>query len=562
MRFSYQVANPRSGGESYLLRFEGALDGQTACVLVDSGQGVDLDSLLGDDEYLTAVLLTHAHLDHYVSLSKTLRHGAPVYASQPTANVLEHVLTEGEKNYDIGDSDDVLDALTPVTEWTSLLAEVDVRAVPAGHVPGGAGFVFRFRDDEEYNHVFVTGDFTTRTAGGYPGLATTFPADVDALITNGTTRNGVERTLTDATSTALRRAEEGSTVLLTASGLTGVSMAYRLGHLSDQLDCSVPITLVGQAAKLYEDLDYDVPNVETVPVFDGVSELLARGRITISGPEIPVEGSSRTLFSAIEDDAAATLVQLTGGATNPVESASCTVYDFELVNHPTLDTVDSVVSALDPIQIVVGHGTRRQLNQYRGRYDDGFVWLGATDDENVLYDDGRWLAPPWLDEAAADAIRRQDWRQNGVRTGTGEVEGWDDVPPVERDDSSSLDLSTEGLLLDELESQFRSPSMPDVNTRDGTDDEAVTNDGARADASTTERDDSREETATKQFDGDFQAELRSRLETIENAVSAPESRIRARVVDAGEDVTLLRVVEGDPEFEHGEELGLILSDSD
>lgn len=554
MKFSYQVANPRTGGESYLLRFQGAINGQTACVLVDSGRGVDLDSLLGEDEYLTAVLLTHAHLDHYISLSETLRHGAPVYVSEPTANVLENVLTEGEKNYDIGDSSDVLDSLSPVSDWTSLLSGVDVRAVPAGHVPGGAGFVFRFRDDEEYNHVFVTGDFTTRSAGGYPGLPTTFPADVDVLITNGTTRDTFEETLTDATATALRRAEAGSTVLLTASGLTGVSTAYRLGHLSDQLDCAVPVTLVGQAAKLYTDLGYDVPNVETVPVFDGVSGLLQRGAITIAGPEIPVEGSSRTLFSAVKDDAAATLVQLTGGATNPVESASCTVYDYELVNHPTLDTVDTVVAELDPIQIVVGHGTRRQLNRYRGRYDDGFVWLGATDDENVLYDDGRWLAPPWLDEAAADAIRRQDWRENGVRTGTSNAKDWDDVPAVERSDESPPKLSTEGLRIDDLEAQFQSPTMTGESSPSADGDQS----GGKPDDS---EDTTDSEPAQEPLDDEFRAELLGRLDDIESAVSDSDSRISARVVDAGDGVTLLRVLDADTEFEHGEELELLVSDT-
>ena len=68
MNVSYQHANPYDGNESFLLRFEQEM-GQTACILVDAGAGVDIDDLLGDDKYLTAVLLTHAHSDHTTSPS-------------------------------------------------------------------------------------------------------------------------------------------------------------------------------------------------------------------------------------------------------------------------------------------------------------------------------------------------------------------------------------------------------------------------------------------------------------------------------------------------------------
>ncbi len=45
MRVSYQHANVRSGNESTLLRFT-TRDRTRACVLVDCGSDVDLDSLL------------------------------------------------------------------------------------------------------------------------------------------------------------------------------------------------------------------------------------------------------------------------------------------------------------------------------------------------------------------------------------------------------------------------------------------------------------------------------------------------------------------------------------
>jgi putative mRNA 3-end processing factor len=65
-------------------------------VLVDAGTDVAVDDLLADDEYLTAVVLTHAHADHYQSLAANLRDGAPIYASEATARILESVLDEAE----------------------------------------------------------------------------------------------------------------------------------------------------------------------------------------------------------------------------------------------------------------------------------------------------------------------------------------------------------------------------------------------------------------------------------------------------------------------------------
>src|SRR6056297_2737228 len=163
MNLSYQHANPATGGGSYLLRFTDATLDRTPCLLVDSGVGVDLDSLLSDDEYLAAVLLTHAHLDHYASLADSLRDGAPVYTAEPTANVLENVLTEGEKNYEIGATGSVADAIEPLDDWQTIVPEVEVAPVPAGHTPGAAGFVVRFHDGSRTNHLLFTGDFTMRS---------------------------------------------------------------------------------------------------------------------------------------------------------------------------------------------------------------------------------------------------------------------------------------------------------------------------------------------------------------------------------------------------------------
>lgn len=576
MNLSYQHANPTTGGGSYLLRFSDATRERTPCVLVDSGVGVDLDSLLGDDEYLAAVLLTHAHLDHYASLSESVRDGAPVYAAEPTANALEDVLTEGQKNYEIGAADGVLDALEPLDGWTTVVPEIEVAPIPAGHAPGGAGFVVRFEDGSRTNTVLFTGDFTTRRVAGFPGIPTDLPVDTDVLFVNVSTTTDFEETLSDSLFTVVERVQAGSSVLLTASGLKGLHAAYLLGHLGERLGESIPVTLAGQAAKLHDDFDYEVPNVETVPVFDAPRDLLDRGSVTIAGPEVPVEGGSRRLFEAIKEDSSATLVQLTGGATNPVETAACTVYDFEIVNHPSSPVIDELVEAFDPIHVVAGHGPRRALRKFRGRYDERFVWASDDDRVQTLYADGRWSPPPWLSETAVQSIRAQDWRSSGVRFGE-LAEGDRGLPAVAHADDA--DLEAEGLAVERFEGRFgerdRVDSAPAAvdSASSGADSKPSAPGSAQ---STTDSDPSTANSNPATANSDpaaidspapdhpavdgtesFRAEVLDRLDALESAVIG--TRVRARVVEDGDDVTLLRLL-GDADLEHGEEVAVVVTD--
>jgi putative mRNA 3-end processing factor len=549
MKLSYQHANPSTGGGSYLLRFRNESEERTACVLVDSGVDVDLGAMLGDDEYLAAVLLTHAHLDHYASLSDSLRDGAPVYAAEPTANVLENVLNEGEKNYDIGSSDGVLDALEPVDDWTTLVPNVEAAPIPAGHAPGAAGFVVQFEDGTRTNTVLSTGDFTTRQVAGFPGVPADLVTDVDVLFVNVSVTDGFEETLSDSLFTIVERARAGSPVLVTASGLTGVHYAYLLGHLGDRLDESIPVTLAGQAAKLYADFGYDVPNVETVPVFDDPTELIDRGTVTLAGPEVPKEGGARRLFSVVEDDSSATLVQLTAGATTPFETASCTVYDFEVVNHPSIPVIDDLVESLDPIHVVAGHGPRRTLRKFRGRYDERFVWASDDDREQTLYADGRWSPPPWLSETAVQSIRARDWRSKGLGLGNGEDED-PSLPAVAPTDEP--DLEAEGVAVERFEGRF--------GERDGADDlpvvDSSSTESAVIDSSPPE---SHAPDHPDQGDAEaFRAEVLDRLESLERRLADSGPPVPARVVDGGDCVTFLRLL-GDVDLEHGDEVEVVLT---
>lgn len=554
MSLTYQHLNPTSGGGSYLLRFPDAARERTPCLLVDSGSGVDLDRQLAGDDYLAAALLTHAHLDHYATLAESLRDGAPVYAAEPTAEVLGNVLTEGEKNYDIGATESVLDAVVPIDGWETVVSDVEVAPIPAGHAPGAAGFVVRFCDGSRTNHVLFTGDFTDRPVAGYPGLDADLPVDIDVLFANVSTNDEFEETLTEALFTVVERATAGSSVLVTASALTGLHVAYLLGHLGERVGDPVPVRLVGQAAKLHADLGYDVPNVDPVPVFDSTGDVLDRGTVTVAGPEVPSEGSARRLFGAIEDDSAATLVQLTGGATDPVETAGCTVYDYEVVNHPASGAVDDLVAELDPIHVVAGHGPRRTLRSFRGRYDERFVWAGSDDREQTLYDDGRWSPPPWLSDPAVQSIRARDWRANGVRSGDESVDG-DGLPPVARD--GTVDLDAEGVDLDRFEARFGDSGveepLPVPDESSDADDSGDAEAGPEAGDAVADSEPDDAET--------FRSEVLARLDALESAVDAGGDEYRARVVDAGDGVTMLRLL-AESDLDHGEELTVVVPEAE
>ncbi|WP_115864903.1 MBL fold metallo-hydrolase [Halorussus litoreus] len=558
MNLSYQHANPSTGGGSYLLRFREDARERTPCLLVDSGSGVDLDDLLADDEYLAAVVLTHAHLDHYATLADSLRDGAPVYAAEPTANVLADVLTEGEKNYDIGATDSVLDRLEPLDGWATVVPDVEVFPVPAGHAPGAAGFLVRFRADSRANHLLFTGDFTSRRVAGYPGLDTDLPANVDALFVNVSTTDDFEGTLSESLFTVTERATAGSSVLVTASALTGLHVAYLLGHLGDRLDKSIPVTLAGQVAKLYADLGYDVPNVDPVAVFEDPSDLLDRGGVTVAGPEVPNEGSARKLFDAIADDASATLVQLTGGATDPVETAASTVYDYQLVNHPDIEVIDDLVTAFDPIHVVAGHGPRSALRQFRGRYDQRFVWASDDHREQTIYVDGRWSSPPWLSEPAVQSIRARDWRSNGLRVDDAEA---DDLPRVTR--MQAADLDAEGLDVERFEARFDGPTGESADFPVADDAAAEAEPEGESTASKTVSDAAESQSDAVVEDPEaFRRAVLDRLDALEPGSTGATGRdpYRARVVEAGEDATLLRLL-GDADLDHGEEVSVVVSDS-
>ena len=555
MEIQFQHANPHSGRESVVLRIDGLLTDQTVCVLVDAGQDVSTDDLLDEDadEYLAAICLTHAHLDHYQSLGDVLAHGAPVYAATDTATMLEDVFAAGADHYNLSNTDRVLDQLEPIGEWTQIVSGLRVHPVPAGHTPGAAGFLFEVTADDERRTILVTGDFTSRHAAGYPGFDSDLPVAVDVLVLTVATSEAFEATLTDAVGTICERVWAGSSVLATASGLTGLHLAYLLGHLADQWDERLPITLAGHAAKLYDRLDYSVPNVETTAEFADPTAVLATDGVTIAGPEVPIDGSAERLFETITDDPGATLVQLINGGSSPVTSAACTTHDFSLSNHPTPQTVDDIVEALSPIHVIITHQQGAAANQYKDKYDS-FVW--ATDDTDcyTLLDESGWTPPPWVTHSTKRRVQSGMTTMGGT-LGDSITDAEISLPSVTRLDD--VDLDAEGLGLVELRNRLSVESREQTNqetapAQQNADGQVDATGPARTNGSTTDW-------TPTDSDPDIETALAgidARLDHIESAVT--DRGVDARVVDAGDGTLLLRLEDPPDDLEHGQRLRVVL----
>ncbi len=75
--------------------------------------------------------------------------------------------------------------------------------------------------------------------------------------------------LNESLEAVLERAFAGSRVVVATSSLTGVHYATLLARVATAVERELPITFVGQAAKLYNALEYDEPSVTPVVYEDG-----------------------------------------------------------------------------------------------------------------------------------------------------------------------------------------------------------------------------------------------------------------------------------------------------
>jgi putative mRNA 3-end processing factor len=394
MKISFQYAN--RSNTSVLLKIDGVLNNQTVCFLVDAGEGVDIDSLIDEDknEYLTGVLLTHLHLDHYSTLGENLRDGAKIYTSEENEKILDTVLSEANSNAEQNfDRQSIRSAVTPVADSVTIGNNLTITPVPAGHTPGATAFYLEFDTGNGTETILITGDFTRRKVAGYPGLSL---HDTDTLILTGATSNDFRDSLTAAVDDALQQGVSGSPTLVTASGLNCVHFTYLLGHAIKESSQSLQINIVGQAAKLYDALSYDVPNVIAIQQYDP-AEVVEAGCITVSGPDIPNSGGSKLLFDEIRDDPNAGLVQLISSNRSEIAESRCTTNQYVLVNHPSMETIENTVELLDPKQVVVTHQTGDDLERYRDQFST-IVWAPKSNKTFNLYEDGKWSPPHWVSD--------------------------------------------------------------------------------------------------------------------------------------------------------------------
>lgn len=446
MRVSYHHANPGGGNESVLLKFDREDTDEQSVVMVDAGASVETPHIVGADS-VDALCLTHAHSDHYQSIDRCVGSETRVYASPDTRAILGDVFDVAAVESAGEIAPTVTERFESITGWTEVAPGVEAHPVPAGHTPGAVGFCFRFEDDGETHHILFTGDFTFRRAAGYPGFDTDSLPDVDVLFLTVATDETFPAALSEGLARALQRAHSGSKTLVTTSGLFGVHAGYLLSHLGQQFDREVPVHLVGQAAKLYNALEYDCPNVRATELFTDPRECLEPGTITVAGPEVPTERSSGRLFGRLRNDPGATVVQLIGSGEEPIREAGCTLHDYEVVNHPARAELDTLHDEVSPVHTVVVHRHRGA----RGEFNDwaSCVWSPDDSGQYTLYEDGTWTPPPWMQHLPG---RRHSNGDGGQRLGELVGSGLDDLfslPSLERHDD--VDLEHEGIDLTVVE---------------------------------------------------------------------------------------------------------------
>ncbi|WP_158294419.1 MBL fold metallo-hydrolase [Halorubrum sp. SD690R] len=441
MDLSYHHANPHGGNESFLLRFQFANADSPTTILVDAGAELELDRILNRNEMIDAVCLTHAHSDHYQSLDQCIDADTSVYTSPATAQIIGDVLDIAAQQPGVKADDSLASAIEPVDGWTSVGSEVAFHPVPAGHVPGAVGYLFRFEKDQgvDTGYILATGDFTLTRAGGYPEFPLDSIQDVDVLFLTVATSSNFSSELSEALGIALQQAHSGMQTLVTTSGIVGVHVAYLLGALIERFELGVRVRVVGQAAKLYERLEYEADAVRPVPEFSHTDEALGRGIITIAGPDVPSERSSGRLYGVLRDQPDACVVQLIGSGQSPIRSGQCTVHDFRIVNHPEYDALESVHESANPQHTVITHTHRGAGNQFN--HLNSNVWSPSDSGEYTLYANGQWRAPPWAPNGGRTPTQATT-QSVGALTET-DLFSDVDLPSLSR--SPTVDLPAEGI---------------------------------------------------------------------------------------------------------------------
>lgn len=568
LEISYRIANQRDSRESAYIRVEDASMQMTPVILIDSGEGVDVEKQLSDDEYLAAVLLTHAHNDHYCTLPENLIDGAPVYTSPDTAAIMETVLSESERNGGVsGDVSEAVRSIEGIEEWTQIVPRVSVRPLSVGHAPGASGFVLKLDTKDGDRFMLVTGDFDMRPCAGYPGMPETLPFDVETVFANTATTDSKDDTLDESLSAIVEYAQGGMTTVVAVDGLVGVHYAYLLGHLIEELNEAFEVVLVGQPAKLYNALDYDIDAVRTVETFTSTDDLVGPEKITIAAPSKPTGGSSKKMLQSIMGDSNAMFVQITAGGELRTRDIDCSSVEFHYQRHPSKEQFDEFIENLIPYQFIALHSPS---SEYGSEYDFCFEISPEDGKYYNLYEDGEFLPPHWLRSNTASKIddsRAEMFDAVGGRVrDTFETAMIGEFPSVGRSDTPSLEAEGADMSLfnvaqptepetptapkQEAEvAEVAETSKPDVAAMDGG--AATDSNGGDSSTESPEQPIPLAEESPPLLDS-----INRRLKSIETILQG--DTLSATVVDAGDDVMLLRVDSPPENLSHGNEVQLQL----
>ena len=444
MEVTFTNANPGDTGESFLIRFDGG-DDPAACFLVDSGAGVDVDSLLDDGDRLAGIFLTHAHIDHYRTLPENHRPEVPVYVSPDTERLLPPVLRSNADLLDLhGDVEPVLNHVRAIgDEWVRIAPAVEVRPVPTGHAPGACGFVVRF-DDGVAHHMLITGDFTRRAVAGNPGISLGYPADIEAVFFNSASasHDGTDA-LTDSLNDVIEGVLSGGPTLVATDALVGVQYAHLIAEINAKRSLDATITLAGQTATLHERLDRDRGSIRTVPEFDATDDVFDGTDVCIAGPSTLSGASSQRLHNAIKDDPTARTIAI--GNIERKRDDPKGVDRYPHVSHPSRERAEEVIEALFPKETIIEHGN---FARYGTVFDFSYTWSCNRDVPHRLYGDGEWHPPGWVGRSTCRTVESRQYGDPSPPVAVSDDERADDEwPSVE---TTVTNVAAEGVDTDDL----------------------------------------------------------------------------------------------------------------
>ncbi len=173
MKIKFNGGMNQIGGNSVIL------SATNTCLLLDAGIAVTGETrLIPDSNQIDAILLSHAHMDHYGQLSE-LPANVPVYCGEITWRLIQSsVLFNGKSLLK-----HQVNFIRPFQEFS--IGDFSITAYPADHsAPDAMAFLI----SDRRNRIFYTGDFrgSGRKTNCFKHLIDNPPEKIDVLIIEGT----------------------------------------------------------------------------------------------------------------------------------------------------------------------------------------------------------------------------------------------------------------------------------------------------------------------------------------------------------------------------------------